>query len=376
MKKPMLQIWDLTRLEDMRDAWQMLETAKSEKNCHYKDYKVALRAAIECYSSSKASPLHTTIQNNHLQSMQVCRLSSKHSWAHDLTVNSIYLYLWHKQDCPQTEICRAANACRCASNLMHQVLPASRTYEIIFCTLSVSALMRLATFWNKDSLLRAIVSLWMIPSLFRALTISTWIMFISLLKPHTPSSLARTVPARTHFSCATIASPAQPDNLWPVTDTILSFVQLAIRLGASLEMKDQTGATPLFAACENGQYKLVQALLSSGSRPTTRNRSEEAPLYIAALKGHIQTVEVLLQGFEDMQIDWIVSLSLHYSTQLRQLSDLCLNIVLELPSLSWVCLCTKQTYSLLSRGIRMGLEISTAIGLSYLLPLMRYQVHG
>ena len=115
-----------------------------------------------------------------------------------------------------------------------------------------------------------------------------------------------------------------------MTDNILSFVQLAIRLGASLEMKDQTGATPLFAACENGQYKLVQALLSSGSRPTTRNRSEEAPLYIAALKGHIQTVEVLLQGFEDMQIDWIVSLSFDiiprsWDNCMMYASTLCLN---------------------------------------------------
>ena len=205
MKKPMLQIWDLTRLEDMRDAWQMLETAKSDKSRHYKDYKVALRAAIECYSSSKASPLHTTIQNNHLQSMQVCCLSSKLSWAHYLTLNSVYLYLWQKQDCQQTEFCSAENACRCASYLMHQVLPASRNYEIICCTVSLSASWDLKLSENSDTFLWGIPlnnckliddpSLWVAPN--RALTISTWIMFTSLLKPYTPSSLASAIPART-----------------------------------------------------------------------------------------------------------------------------------------------------------------------------------
>ena len=89
--------------------------------------------------------------------------------------------------------------------------------------------------------------------------------------------------------------------------TVMTVMQLAVQLGASLERKDGKGATPLFSACEQGRIKIVRALIAAGAVLTTCNRDEEAPLYIAALRGHAEVVQVMLGAFEARQLDWMVS---------------------------------------------------------------------
>ena len=85
-------------------------------------------------------------------------------------------------------------------------------------------------------------------------------------------------------------------------------LQIAVRLGANMEIKDKRGATPLFFACEAGRSRPVDFLAQSGAILSTGNSSAEAPLYIAALRGNAEIVQTLLSAFEERQISWVVSL--------------------------------------------------------------------
>ena len=82
-----------------------------------------------------------------------------------------------------------------------------------------------------------------------------------------------------------------------------------LELGGQLEAKDQTGATPLFLACENGKLAAATALIAAGAELRTRNSAGEAPLYIAALKGHEKIVEELLAEFKSRGLKWTVRIS-------------------------------------------------------------------
>lgn len=69
--------------------------------------------------------------------------------------------------------------------------------------------------------------------------------------------------------------------------------RLLIALGAAVNCKDARGATPLFRAAFAGDLCSVRALLDARADATLRNHSREAPLYIAALRGHVGVVRTL-----------------------------------------------------------------------------------
>lgn len=54
--------------------------------------------------------------------------------------------------------------------------------------------------------------------------------------------------------------------------------------------------TPLFAAAEADQPKIVVLLLSNGANASLTNASGSTPLRVAAYKGHAEVVESLLEG--------------------------------------------------------------------------------
>ena len=83
-------------------------------------------------------------------------------------------------------------------------------------------------------------------------------------------------------------------------------LQVVLELGGHLEAKDHSGATPLFSACENGKLAGATALIAAGAELRTRNSAGEAPLYIAALKGHERIVEELLAEFKARRLKWTV----------------------------------------------------------------------
>lgn len=82
--------------------------------------------------------------------------------------------------------------------------------------------------------------------------------------------------------------------------------QVVLELGGHLEARDHSGATPLFCACETGKLSTAVALMAAGAELRTRNSAGEAPLYIAALKGHERIVEELLAEFKARGLKWTV----------------------------------------------------------------------
>ena len=92
-----------------------------------------------------------------------------------------------------------------------------------------------------------------------------------------------------------------------------------LSLGAPRTARDRGGANPVFVAAEAGNVGVLTAVLGGGGlhaaapSPTppldptaaaTRNAAGEAPLYIAALRGHSACVSALLAHFEGAAFDW------------------------------------------------------------------------
>lgn len=68
--------------------------------------------------------------------------------------------------------------------------------------------------------------------------------------------------------------------------------------------RDASGASALFVACEAGQAAAVAVLLEAGADAMVSNTAGETPLYIAALRGHLQVVELLLGHLSAANVDW------------------------------------------------------------------------
>ena len=73
-----------------------------------------------------------------------------------------------------------------------------------------------------------------------------------------------------------------------------------------MNTRDKGGGTPLFLACEAGHARCVKLLLQGGADVVLRNSAGEAPLYIAALRGEIVVVDVLLHHMRQEGIRWQV----------------------------------------------------------------------
>jgi ankyrin repeat protein len=57
-------------------------------------------------------------------------------------------------------------------------------------------------------------------------------------------------------------------------------------LGASVDCRSKSGATPLFAACEAGHTDVARALLAAGADMWIPTANLENCLYISSLRGH------------------------------------------------------------------------------------------
>jgi ankyrin repeat protein len=74
--------------------------------------------------------------------------------------------------------------------------------------------------------------------------------------------------------------------------------------GAAVPARDASGASALFVACESGQAAAAAVLLEAGADALVGNTAGETPLYIAALRGHLSVVEVLLGHLSAADVDW------------------------------------------------------------------------
>jgi len=65
-------------------------------------------------------------------------------------------------------------------------------------------------------------------------------------------------------------------------------------LGADLEIRNKYGATAVFAACEKGYYTILKKLVTSGADPEICNNNSTSPISVAAFKGHVSFLFMLL----------------------------------------------------------------------------------
>ena len=78
------------------------------------------------------------------------------------------------------------------------------------------------------------------------------------------------------------------------TDSSLALVTELLGRGVEPDVPDGDGRTPLFHAAARGNILTVQALLSAGANPNLTDRKGRMPLYYAAGRGHYRIVEILL----------------------------------------------------------------------------------
>lgn len=69
-----------------------------------------------------------------------------------------------------------------------------------------------------------------------------------------------------------------------------------LRAGEGVNQANDLGATPLWAACQNGSLEMVQLLLDHGANVNVALLSGETPLMVAARAGKAAVVEKLLQA--------------------------------------------------------------------------------
>mmetsp|Transcript_5790 Transcript_5790/g.16266 ORF Transcript_5790/g.16266 Transcript_5790/m.16266 type:complete len:435 (+) Transcript_5790:177-1481(+) len=84
-------------------------------------------------------------------------------------------------------------------------------------------------------------------------------------------------------------------------EAVLRFVKAGTDMGypamETLQQRDGvTGDTPLHKAVENNKEDLVKWLLDEGVMPNVKDNHGVTPLHVAAIKGHIKLVELLLDS--------------------------------------------------------------------------------
>ena len=108
-------------------------------------------------------------------------------------------------------------------------------------------------------------------------------------------------PARFRFG----SFPVRSDfDFAPEMDVGEAAVRALIAIGADVNARDRSGATPLFLAAEIGRGATVERLLAAGAEPAARNNLGESPLYIAALKGRDVALRALLRHCRAEHLPW------------------------------------------------------------------------
>ncbi|XP_056000538.1 ankyrin-1-like [Ostrea edulis] len=79
-------------------------------------------------------------------------------------------------------------------------------------------------------------------------------------------------------------------------------VQYLLDNGADINLRHETGASPLYMACENGHYNTVQLLLNNGADINLCTKNGSSPLHVACYNGHDRTVQLLLNNGTDINL--------------------------------------------------------------------------
>jgi ankyrin repeat protein len=80
-----------------------------------------------------------------------------------------------------------------------------------------------------------------------------------------------------------------------VTKNYTKIVDLLVRHGATIDQADDSGCTPLFIACQEGNLEIVQLLVKAGADLQESDSRGWTPLFVAAEMGHLEIVRLLVK---------------------------------------------------------------------------------
>ncbi len=80
-------------------------------------------------------------------------------------------------------------------------------------------------------------------------------------------------------------------------------VEVLLRCGAEIDIKDFDGQPPLFLAVCKGQLEIVSELLKKGADVTVKDKKGFTPLYIAVENGHAEIVDELCKCGADVNVE-------------------------------------------------------------------------
>ncbi|KAM6514250.1 hypothetical protein FALCPG4_015406 [Fusarium falciforme] len=79
-------------------------------------------------------------------------------------------------------------------------------------------------------------------------------------------------------------------------------VDVLLKKGADLIVKNSDGWTPLYAASTKGHVEVVKMLLKVGADITVGDSNRRTPLYAASGNGHVEVVKLLLKKGADITV--------------------------------------------------------------------------
>jgi ankyrin repeat protein len=93
----------------------------------------------------------------------------------------------------------------------------------------------------------------------------------------------------------------QNDDEWTALliasrDGNLDIVDLLIKAGVNLHIRNKYGGSAIYVACQNGHIAIVEYLLKNGSNVEDKNKAGWTPLFTASEKGHLNVVDVLVKN--------------------------------------------------------------------------------
>lgn len=90
---------------------------------------------------------------------------------------------------------------------------------------------------------------------------------------------------------------------WAAGESHTADLKRFIEGGASLEVKDQMGWTPLALAAFAGEADSVRILIDHGAGVHTRDQEGSTPLHLALVSGHRDVAELLLEAGADSEAE-------------------------------------------------------------------------
>ena len=81
------------------------------------------------------------------------------------------------------------------------------------------------------------------------------------------------------------------------------FVELLLLFGATIDVRNKKGATPLWLACNGGHLEVVQLLVTHYANPDASDLRKVSCLMAAFRKGHIKVVKYLVKHVRQFPSD-------------------------------------------------------------------------